>query len=423
MTLKWPEYSLVLSENIPFSRELKSAAPAKQIIHIDMDCFYAAVEMRDQPRLKHVPLAIGGKSPRSVLCTANYHARKYGVKAALPSVMALKLCPDLVILPPDFKKYKKASEEIHKVFRMFTSEIQPLSLDEAYLDVTKFSILHDISGYEIAKLIKSRITHQTGLTASAGISHLKFLAKIASDWKKPDGIYEVKQGQTQEFLDQLNIKFLPGVGPVTLTKLNQMGLNTCYDLRKLGRLELNLKFGKFGKRLHELAHGIDEGQVKNSSIAKSLSIENTFKNDLNLSELELELPEIIQELMQRFLKGQKKRILQNKKLHKVKSLFVKIKLPNHQKKSLEKSLSEYPNLLELLNHVDLSHYDESLTVEQNFPELVSVLEPILYKFTQDLFLRFDYPKIRLFGLGMRYHDVYKEIECLEHFDQLCFDYN
>lgn len=397
------------------------AHPEKLIIHIDMDCFYAAVEMRDRPELKHRPIAIGGKSPRSVLCTANYPARKFGVRAAIPTSMALKLCPELIVIAPDFKKYKQASQEIHQIFKMFTRSIQPLSLDEAYLDVTQFAKMHDQSGLQIATLIKELIFKRTHLTASAGISSKKYLAKIASDWKKPNGIYEIKDHQIAEFLAPLDIKYLPGVGPVTLNKLNQLGHKTCSDLAQSDPLELVLQFGKYGKRLYELAREIDEGQVKTSSEAKSLSIENTFKQDLNLEQLLLEIPEITKEFFYRFVSSQKKRQKRGKSPYGPKALFVKIKLPNHQKKSLERSLMEQPELAHALSNLQYIDNITKENIEKSYQDILEVLEPIFYKFTRELFLRFGNPKIRLFGLGMRYHDNKKELDQMGHFDQLSFD--
>jgi DNA polymerase-4 len=395
--------------------------PDKVIIHVDMDCFYAAVEMRDNPQYRHVPLAIGGKSPRSVLCTANYKAREYGVRAAQPTQMALKKCPELVIVPPNFTKYKEASNQIHKVFNMFTSLVQPLSLDEAYLDVTQFSNFHGISGFEIAKLIKEHINKSTNLTASAGISHLKYLAKIASDWNKPNGIFEIQPHEVIEFLNQLEVKHLPGVGPVTLNKLNQLGIYNCQDLRKTGELALNQSFGKYGKRLLQLSHGIDSGIVKTDRIAKSLSIENTFKNNLEMNELILEIPDLTEEFYRRLIRSLRK---DNNK--QIKSIFVKMKLTNHDKKSLEKTISDFPEVLELLDQLNSSVLDELNSEEaiSNNKLLDSIkdrFEVVFSKLAKDIFNRFDFPKIRLFGLGIRYHGKENDIQKLDYYDQLSFE--
>lgn len=383
-----------------------------------MDCFYAAVEMRDQPQYRNVPLAIGGKSPRSVLCTANYKAREFGVRSAQPTHMALKKCPDLVILPPNFKKYKEASHKIHKIFQKFTSLIQPLSLDEAYLDVTQFSSFHGIGGYEIAELIKQHIYKETSLTASAGISHLKYLAKIASDWKKPNGIYEIKSEDVIPFLDELDVRLLPGVGPVTLSKLKNLNINNCYDLRQKEELELISNFGKYGKRLKQLSCGIDSSEVKTDRSSKSLSIENTFKENLSLDQLILELPELNEDFLERLLNS-----LNKDKNKKLKSLFVKLKLPNHEKKSLERTLSEFPQLLDQIETLtrELKKNEE---LDNEFKTSIKEhFEKIFTQMAKEIFYRFEKPKIRLFGLGIRYHGIENNVHKLDNYDQLSFELN
>lgn len=383
-----------------------------------MDCFYAAVEMRDQPEYRDTPLAIGGKSPRSVICTANYKAREYGVKSAQPTHLAIKKCPDLVILPPNFSKYKIASSKIHEVFHKFTKLVQPLSLDEAYLDVTHFSKFHGVGGYEIAGLIKKHIYSETNLTASAGVSHLKYLSKIASDWKKPNGIFEVKKEDVLPFLNNLNVKYLPGVGPVTLNKLKKLNIENCLDLRKTDELILTSTFGKYGKRLKLLSNGVDNGEVRPDRVSKSLSVENTFNDNLTLEQLLLELPELNDDFFNRLNKTIRKN--QNKR---IKSLFVKIKLTNHEKKSLEKSLSEFPILSENLDKsfYGFNHNDQNLA--KSFLKIKSKFELAFIQLAKEIFYRFNRPKIRLFGLGIRYHGMESNSHKLDVFDQLYFKLN
>lgn len=388
----------------------------RQIIHIDMDCFYAAVEMRDNPQYRHRPLAVGGKSKRSVLCTANYLARKFGVRAALPSAMALKLCPDLVIVPPNFQKYKQASEIIHQVFQEFTKQIQPLSLDEAFLDVTYFSNFHDVSPFEIAQMIKKKILERTELTASAGIANTKFLAKIASDWKKPNGIYEIKINDVPSFLKNLKVKKLPGVGPVTNEKMKILGLETCFDLQKYGKTNLIQKFGKFGGRLYELSLGIDQSEVKSSRTSKSLSIENTFKENLNTEKLLLEIPQLVDEFSHRFLRKRKNRL--------PKSIFVRIKLPNHDKKGLEKSVINFSNLSEDIEKIVKTNINSETDIDRNISDLSQLLTPYFSKLTHEIMEKHQ-SEIRLFGLGVRYQNPeidLSEIKNLKDFDQLNFQF-
>lgn len=388
----------------------------RQIIHIDMDCFYAAVEMRDNPQYKNRPLAVGGKSKRSVLCTANYPARKFGVRAAIPSTMALKLCPELVIVPPNFQKYKQASEIIHQVFLEFTKQIQPLSLDEAFLDITHFSTFHDVSPFEIAQMIKKKILDRTELTASAGIANTKFLAKIASDWKKPNGIYEIKIDQVPTFLKDLKVKKLPGVGPVTNEKMKNLGLDTCLDLQNYGQANLIQNFGKFGGRLYELSLGIDHSEVKSSRTSKSLSIENTFKENLNTEKLLLEIPQLVDDFSLRFLRKRKNRL--------PKSIFVRIKLPNHDKKGLEKSVINFLNLSEDIEKIVKHNINNETNLEQNISDLSQLLTPYFSKLTHEIMEKHQ-SEIRLFGLGVRYQNPeldLSEIKNLKDFDQLNFQF-
>ena len=283
--------------------ELKSKA--RKIIHCDCDCFYASVEVRDNPQLAGLPVAVGG-SPhrRGVVATCNYEARAFGIHSAMASATARKLCPDLVIIKPDMEKYRIASQQMHGIFQQYTDLIEPLSLDEAFLDVTD-SHSCDGSATLIATEIRSKIAEEIKITVSAGIAPNKFLAKIASDWNKPNGQFVVVPNQIDKFVSQLPVKKLYGVGKVTAARLHDMNINTCNDLRKLSIEELTEGFGIFGHRLYDLCKGIDNRPVQPSRIRKSISVETTFVNDLpNLEACLNELPLLHQQLLIRMKKTQ-----------------------------------------------------------------------------------------------------------------------
>ncbi|WP_269532204.1 DNA polymerase IV [Chitinimonas sp. BJYL2] len=252
----------------------------RKIIHIDCDCFYAAVETRDNPSLHGKPVAVGGRpETRGVIATCNYEARRYGVRSAMASGQALRRCPGLILLPPRFEAYRAASRQIHAIYSDFTALIEPLSLDEAYLDVTD-SPHHQGSATLMAEAIRARIKAEVGITASAGIAPNKFVAKIASDWNKPDGLFVVRPPEIDAFVAALPVGKLFGVGQVTAAKLNQLGAQTCADLRSWPLTELVRHFGKFGERLHALCRGIDDRPVRNDYPRRSLSVETTYVHDL-----------------------------------------------------------------------------------------------------------------------------------------------
>lgn len=256
----------------------------RKIIHIDMDCFYAAVEMRQNPALKDRPLAIGGESGRrGVLCTCNYEARKYGVRSAMPTFMALKKCPNLKILPPRFELYRKESQAIREIFKRFTDSIEPLSLDEAYLDVSSVDLLHG-SATLIAKAIRQMIFDERQLTASAGIGTNKLIAKIASDENKPNGMCVVTPDDLANFIEHLPVKKLFGVGEKLQAKLAALGIETCKELQLLPLQTLISQFGKMGVSLYQYARGIDNRPVQTARRRKSISVEWTFSEDLELNQ-------------------------------------------------------------------------------------------------------------------------------------------
>ncbi len=260
-------------------------APTRKILHIDMDAFYASVAQRDDPSLRGKPIAVAWRSTRSVVLTASYEARVFGVHSAMPSARAERLCPPLIFVPPDFTRYHEVSQQIRAIFARHTALIEPLSLDEAYLDVSALdSGLPSATATGMA--IRAAIREETGLTASAGVAPNKFLAKIASDWNKPDGLCVIRPHQAEAFLAPLRVGRLPGVGKVTEARLNALGISTIADVRLHSRAELAMQFGRWGTRLHELALGIDEHPVQPDRPTLQISSEDTFEHDLTLDELE-----------------------------------------------------------------------------------------------------------------------------------------
>ena len=259
--------------------------PPRKILHVDMDAFYASVEQRDDPSLRGQPVVVAWRGARSVVCAASYEARRFGVRSAMPAVRAERLCPHAIFVPPDFVRYKAVSKQIREIFARHTDLIEPLSLDEAYLDVTRtFTGLPTATA--TAEAIRAAIREETHLTASAGVAPNKFLAKIASDWRKPDGLFVIRPHQVEAFLAPLPVGRLPGVGKVMEAKLAELGVSTVADLRALGPAALEHKFGRWGRRLHELAHGIDDHPVQPERPTMQISAEDTFEHDLRLSELE-----------------------------------------------------------------------------------------------------------------------------------------
>ncbi len=253
----------------------------RKIIHVDMDCFFAAVEMRDDPSLRDIPLAIGGSADRrGVISTANYPARRYGVHSAMSTAMALKLCPHLKLLPGRMAAYKEASQHIREIFARYTPLIEPLSLDEAYLDVTDCSQCNG-SATLIAEQIRQTISDELNLTASAGIAPIKFLAKIASELNKPNGQYVITPAQVPAFLQQLPLSKIPGVGKVTAKRLEEVGLITCADVQHYDLAALLKRFGKFGRVLWERCQGIDLREVSPERLRKSVGVERTLAEDIH----------------------------------------------------------------------------------------------------------------------------------------------
>lgn len=265
-------------------RAARMTVSPRKILHVDMDAFYTSVEQRDDPSLRGRPVVVAWRGARSVVCAASYEARVFGVRSAMPAVRAERLCPEAVFVPPDFARYKQVSRQVREIFARHTDLIEPLSLDEAYLDVTA-SKTGLPSATATAEAIRAAIREETALTASAGVAPNKFLAKIASDWRKPDGLFVIRPAQIERFLVPLPVARLPGVGRVTEARLVKLGIMTVGDLRERPMLELEHHFGRWGRRLFELARGIDEHPVEPERPSLQVSAEDTLEHDLPLAEL------------------------------------------------------------------------------------------------------------------------------------------
>lgn len=254
----------------------------RKIIHIDMDAFYASVEQRDNPDLRGKPVIVAWQAKRSVVCAASYEARRFGVHSAMPAVRAERLCPHAIFVAPDFTRYRAVSQSVRKIFQRHTDLIEPLSLDEAYLDVTENKTGLPTATL-VARTIREQIRHELNLTASAGVAPNKFLAKLASDWRKPDGLFVIQPDDIDAFLLPLPVERLPGVGKVTGEKLAKLGIKTVGDLRTFESRVLEDQFGRYGRRLHELARGIDDNRVIPDRPTQSISVEDTFEQDVPLA--------------------------------------------------------------------------------------------------------------------------------------------
>jgi DNA polymerase-4 len=257
----------------------------RKIVHIDMDAFYASVEQRDDPQLRGKPVVVAWLGNRSVVCAASYEARRFGIRSAMPAVRAERLCPEAVFVPPDFPRYRAVSRLVREIFKRHTDLVEPLSLDEAYLDVSENKTGLP-TATRVARAIRAQIREELNLTASAGVAPNKFLAKIASDWRKPDGLFVIQPDEVDSFLPPLPVGRLPGVGKVTEARLEKLGIRTVGDLRELELPALEGPFGRHGLRLYELARGIDNSPVLPDRPTQSVSAEDTFQHDVPLSETE-----------------------------------------------------------------------------------------------------------------------------------------
>lgn len=348
----------------------------RKIIHIDMDAFFASVEMRDNPALRNVPMAVGGSSDRrGVIATSNYEARKYGVRSAMATAHALKLCPHLVLVRGRMQKYKEASDIVFEIFREYTDLVQGLSWDEAYLDVTD-SPLFNNSATLIAEEIRKQIEIRTnGLTASAGIGPSKLIAKLGCEIKKPNGQFTISPNQVDEFIKQVPVEKLWGVGKVTAKHMHDMGIKTCLDMQQSTRSEMIYHFGKFGDALFDFCRGIDEREVETEYERKSLGTEETFSKDINNYE---EMKEHVIRMVQ----------------------------------EVKESLVDYQNRIVKNLHVKIKYFDFKVTtIERQMPfdeeNFIYLLEE---RWTQD-------PRpVRLLGVGVKFEDE-KELTQLPLFDR------
>ena len=313
----------------------------RKIIHIDMDAFYASVELRERPDLKHLPVVVSSHHPRAVIAAASYPARQFGLRSAMAMSQARKLCPQVVVIEPNFEKYRDVSQQIHQIFQHYTSIIEPLSLDEAFLDVTE-NLQNIPSATEVAECIRADIFKTTGLTASAGVAPNKFLAKIASDWNKPNGICIIKPHQVQHFIHDLPLKKIPGVGRVTQEKLKSLNLETLGDLQQVDENVLIHHFGKYGKQLFLYAQGIDERPVQAERQRQQISKEITFDDDLSITQCFPYWDNLIERV---WLSLQKKQM-------QARGVNVKLKLKNFQvlqhSKSFKQPLNSQQEMIQVI---------------------------------------------------------------------------
>jgi DNA polymerase-4 len=308
---------------------------SRKIIHIDADCFYAAVEIRDNPALKGKPIAVGGSATRrGVIATASYEARKFGVHSAMASATAIKRCPQLILIPGRMSVYREASRQMHEIFAEYTDLIEPLSLDEAFLDVSDCPRCRG-SATLIAQEIRQRVATDIGITVSAGIASNKFIAKVASDLNKPNGQYVVTPDQVDAFLYQLPVSRIWGVGKVTAQRLEQKGIKTCGDVRAYDVFQFVQQFGQFGEHIHKLAHGIDNRPVVSEWRRKSVSVEHTYDEDLpDLESCQHRIPALIESLQPRLERLDEDYRIQN--------CFLKMKFFDFNQTTVERQLTE-PN--------------------------------------------------------------------------------
>jgi DNA polymerase-4 len=336
---------------------------SRKIIHIDMDAFFASVEQRDNPALRGLPIAVGGGGPRGVVAAASYEARKFGVRSAMSGAKARQLCPALVFVPHRFEVYKTVSRQIRDIFFEYTDLVEPLSLDEAYLDVS-MPKMGPPSATLIAQEIRRRIFQTTQLTASAGISYCKFLAKTASDLNKPNGQAVILPHEAAAFLEKLPIEKFHGIGKATAQKMHHMGIHNGHDLKQRSLLELLRRFGKMGRFYHDIVRGTDERQVRSHGVRKSISVENTFATDLHDQEAMLaELADIARDLAERIRHAD----------NPGRTLTLKVKYADFKQVTRSKSLDQY-----------LRHADDIMAL---VPELLADTEALP-------------KKVRLFGLGV-----------------------
>jgi DNA polymerase IV len=318
----------------------------RKIVHIDMDAFYASVEQRDNPDLHGKPVIVAWRGNRSVVCAASYEARKFGVRSAMPAVRAERLCPAAVFLPPDFTRYRAVSRDVRAIFQRHTDLIEPLSLDEAYLDVSENKTGLPTATL-VARAIREQIRAELSLTASAGVAPNKFLAKIASDWKKPDGLFVIQPEEVDSFLSPLPVGRLPGVGKVTGEKLKSFGIETVAQLRQMEPATLERSFGRYGARLYDLARGIDHSEVLPNRPTQSISAEDTFERDVLLDDTELMIRKLAEKT---WLASRNESRIAHTVVLKLKTTDFKILTRSHTASTPPSSCEELTNIALSLRH-------------------------------------------------------------------------
>tara|TARA_B110000305_G_scaffold242156_1_gene320503 strand:- start:8956 stop:10041 length:1086 start_codon:yes stop_codon:yes gene_type:complete len=332
--------------------------PIKKIIHVDMDAFYASVEQLDNPALRGKPIAVGGSKERGVVAAASYEARKFGVRSAMASIVAARRCPELIFVSPRFERYKEISEQIRSIFRDYTELVEPLSLDEAFLDVTENKIGHP-SATLLAEEIRYRIYHEVGLTASAGISVNKFTAKIASDINKPNGQKTIPPEDVLDFLKNLQIEKFFGVGKVTADKMKLHGIFRGVDLKEKSLPYLKQHFGKSGAHFYNIVRGIQKSEVTPDRVRKSIAAERTFEKDLDSEKFILEHLDKIAEILEKRIKSSEV---------KGKTITVKIKFSDFTQQTRSKTVNEYID-----NKVEIKPIVESLIRQSPLDKPVRLL--------------------------------------------------
>ena len=345
-----------------------------------MDAFYASVEQRDNPDLRGKPVIVAWQAKRSVVCAASYEARAFGVRSAMPAMRAERLCPGAVFVPPDFARYRAVSHDVREIFKRHTDRIEPLSLDEAYLDVTENKTGLPTATM-VARTIREQIRQELNLTASAGVAPNKFLAKIASDWRKPDGLFVIQPDDVDAFLSPLPVGRLPGVGKVTGEKLAKLQIQTVGDLKGLDSQVLEQHFGRYGLRLYELARGIDESEVLPNRPTKSISVEDTFERDVTLAEIEPMIRRLAEKL---WAASRKESRIPRTVVLKLKTGEFKILTRSHTPSSPPSSCEELTAIaLKLREHVDLGSHQHYRLVGvglSNFREPESATaQPVLFE--------------------------------------------
>jgi DNA polymerase-4 len=324
----------------------------RKIIHIDMDAFFASVEQLDNPELRGKPVAVGGSGERSVVAAASYEARRYGVRSAMPSVIARRLCPELIFVKHNFKRYTEVSATVFEIFKEYTDIIEPLSIDEAFLDVTSDKKKIG-SATIIAKAIRNEIKQRTGLTASAGISVNKFLAKIASDINKPDGLFLIRPEEAEKFIEELPVEKFYGIGNVTAQKMHQLGIHKGSDLKKCDQISLIRNFGKAGIFFYNIVRGKDERPVEPDQERKSVGTELTYEKDLTTSfEIIAELYKLEKELMERLSHSETTG----------RTITVKVKFSDFRQITRSKTLQHFIRSFDTL-HREVSEIRKSLKLE------------------------------------------------------------